>query len=477
MIEKLTTEVLVIGSGPGGSIMSYELQKGGLQVLMVEEGESFNQQEAKPYSLAEMIDKYRHGGITAAFGNPRINYIEGRCLGGGSEVNSGMYYRIPVDVISQWSEEFDVKGFSASTMRGHFTDCEQRVNVCKMPGSHPTSSLKLFKGAANLGWECSEVPRCYRYADKLDPSPVEGVRQSMSETYIPSFVKEGGSVLTGIKVLSVKKKHGWIANARKIMGGTPLTISADRIVLSAGAIQTPVILRRSGITKNVGNNLKLHCTAKVIAQFDHIVNQGMSGVPVHQIREFAPSQSFGCSISSPAYLRLALLDNPDFKEEFDSVWRRMASYYVMIIGGVGRVRSLPLLGDPVVWYQLDKRNLVNLALGLQRLCRVLFSAGATRIYPSIRGSNSLSNEAEVHKLPNILDKETARLMTIHLMGSCPMGENRHKCAVDSYGQVHDARGLFVADASLIGAELGVNPQGTIMALSRRNAHYMLNDSM
>ncbi len=60
-------------------------------------------------------------------------------------------------------------------------------------------------------------------------------------------------------------------------------------------------------------------------------------------------------------------------------------------------------------------------------------------------------------------------MTIHLFSSCPMGENRDLCAVDSFGRVHEIEGLHVADASLLPTALGVNPQGSIMAFARRNA--------
>jgi choline dehydrogenase-like flavoprotein len=35
--------------------------------------------------------------------------------------------------------------------------------------------------------------------------------------------------------------------------------------------------------------------------------------------------------------------------------------------------------------------------------------------------------------------------------------------------VHDAIGLYIADASLLCGPPGVNPQGSIMALARRNA--------
>ena len=75
----------------------------------------------------------------------------------------------------------------------------------------------------------------------------------------------------------------------------------------------------------------------------------------------------------------------------------------------------------------------------------------------------------LEKLPEILPDGLASLMTIHLFSSCPMGEDQSKCAADSFGRVHGFKNLFINDASLLCTAPGVNPQGSIMALARRNA--------
>ena len=74
----------------------------------------------------------------------------------------------------------------------------------------------------------------------------------------------------------------------------------------------------------------------------------------------------------------------------------------------------------------------------------------------------------------VLPAGISGLMTIHLFSSCPMGENRSKCAVDSFGRVHSVANLHVNDASILCGAPGVNPQGTIMALARRNVLRFLN---
>ena len=74
-------------------------------------------------------------------------------------------------------------------------------------------------------------------------------------------------------------------------------------------MQTPALLRRSGIRENVGNSLRLHPMIKVVARFPDVVNSLDMGVPVHQVKEFAPRISLGGSISTPPYLAIALRDS------------------------------------------------------------------------------------------------------------------------------------------------------------------------
>jgi choline dehydrogenase-like flavoprotein len=80
---------------------------------------------------------------------------------------------------------------------------------------------------------------------------------------------------------------------------------------------------------------------------------------------------------------------------------------------------------------------------------------------------------DIKNLPEVLPNGSSGLMTIHLFSSCPMGENKTRSAVNSLGQVHGFKNLFVADASILCSAPGVNPQGTLMALARRNAMHFL----
>jgi len=469
--ENLTCEIAVIGSGPGGAITACLLAEAGRDVLLIEEGPFYSLESCRPFSLQEMEQKYRNGGVTIAVGKTKIAYVEGRCVGGGSEINSGLYHRTPPDILEEWRSEFDVEGITDSDMLPHFEACERDLSVSLRGDGHPPASLKLHEGALRLGWHSLEVPRWYR----RDSTQVGGGRrQSMTETFIPRFLRAGGRLLPLTRVSRLQQRGGeWTIHARGRHTG-PLHIATRALFVSAGAVQTPALLRRSGITGHVGDSLRMHPTIKVVARFPDQVSSAGMGVPVHQVKEFAPAFSLGCSISSPAYLAIGMMDHPKYLGEVRHDWQHMANYYAMIRGeGSGTVRPLPGFSDPLVKYRLTGNDHRTLGEALRKLAEVLFACGADALYPSVANSSPLLSRDDLARLPDSLPVGLSNLMTIHLFSSCPMGENRRKAAVNSFGQVHGVKNLFVSDASLLCTPPGVNPQGTVMALAHRNAlHYL-----
>jgi cholesterol oxidase len=67
----------------------------------------------------------------------------------------------------------------------------------------------------------------------------------------------------------------------------------------------------------------------------------------------------------------------------------------------------------------------------------------------------------------------ARLISVHPLGGCPMGDERSGGVVDEYGRVRGARGLYIADGSIMPGPVGANPSLTIAALADRIAERAL----
>lgn len=465
--ERIACEIAVVGSGPGGSITACLLAEAGRHVVLIEEGSHYPPDTIPPFSEMEMTRLYRGGGQTVALGRNKVAYVEGRCVGGGSEINSGLYHRTPAEVLEHWSRDFKLADATERDLLPHFAACEREFSVSLLPYPAPPASLKLPEGANRLGWRSLEVPRWFKYVAG------RGQRQSMTRTCIPRFLHAGGSLIPDTRVLRIRTGGGrWHLEARQATGRR-LEIECERLFLAGGAVQTPALLRRSGLTRNIGNQLRLHPTVKVVARFPEPVNAPDMGVPVHQVKEFAPSLSFGCSISTPPYLALGLLRHAT-DLHLPATWPHLANFYAMSAGpSTGTVRTLPGCAAPLVRYHLHPAERANLTRGLRLLCQALLAAGATELFPATEPHLRLQHEPDLRQLPEILADGTAQLMTIHLFSSCPMGEDRQRTATDSFGRVHGFSNLFIADASLLCTPPTVNPQGTIMAFARRNALHFL----
>jgi len=471
-------EIVVVGSGPGGAVAACMLAEDGKQTLLVEEGSSLPLESCAPFSIEEMRQKYRNGGVRLAFGNPQIVFAEGKVLGGGSEINSGLYHRTPAQVLERWRKNYGVEDLSEKIMAPIFESNEKEMSVSTFEGKPPPASLKLAQGAGEMGWDCFEVPRMFaRSCESGRKEAPFGGRNSMSKTYLPMFLKAGGTLLTETRILGIQKTgNSWILSGRK-KSGARLSIETKTLFLACGAVETPALLRRSGITRNVGDSLSLHPTIKVVAEFNEEVNFEYMGVPFHQVKTQNPARHFGCSASAPSHLALGLLDHPEHMSKLPSRWRTMAVYYVMVPGGPrGKIRTVPGYRDCRIHYQISRKERSELCSGLQDLSKLLFAAGAESIYPSMGGIGALRSTSDLKNIPSDFDQLPLSLMTIHLFSSCPMGERKDICAADSFGRVHGQKNLYLSDASLLCDSPGVNPQGSIMAIVRRNILRFLGKS-
>ncbi len=469
----LRAEIAVIGSGPGGAITACILAEAGRDVLLIEEGPNLPPGAGPTFSVDEMTAKYRNGGVTAAFGPSRVAYVEGCCVGGGSEINSGLYHRTPAHVLERWRRDYGVVALTDADLSPHFEACERDLGVSYLPCPAAPASRKLAEGAARLGWAASEAPRWHRYDRPHAATPAPHIatlgRQTMSRTYIPWALRAGCRLLAATRIRALKRLGArWVLQG-VADGGDRVSVDAKVVFICGGAVQSPAVLRRSGLTHNIGDSLRMHPTIKLVARFPEPVNIPGSGVPVHQVREFSPRYSFGGSVSTPGHLALGLVHHPEPLAQVDTLWPFLAAYYAMIVGtGSGTLRVVPGCRDPIVTYQVTPQDRFELASALRDLCRLLFQAGAVEIHPTPAGLAPLRALADVERLPKVLPAGVD-LMTVHLSSSCPFGEFTPRTAVDSFGKIHGADGLYINDASILCTQTVVNPQGTIMALARRNA--------
>jgi choline dehydrogenase-like flavoprotein len=482
----VNTQVIVIGSGAGGAVTAHELARAGMDVIVLEQGRRHDRTKTYGAGATEgMKHLYRRRGMTPIVGSVPIGYVEGMCVGGSTEINSGFWHRTPAEVLLRWQTQFDLDGATIDELAPHFAWAEEQLSVGVSGKPWPKSSEIFARGADKMGWSVQEVPRAATGCKNSNACAVgcpTGAKQGMSVALWPKIEALGVKLIDRAHVKMLVKKRsarritGVLAEVELDDGARKLVrIDADHVFVCAGPTETPSLLRRSGIKFHVGDTLRIHPMLKMLARWPERIDAQDSVLPLLQVREFYPDVGMGGAFYTPGHAALMMSDNWE-PERIRDV-RNMAGYYVAVRGrGRGQVRP-SMLGDgsTMIRYELDNEDVVNLSNGLARLATMLLAAGADEVLPSVQGMPPIRTQREaIRWLDERLPKKAIGLTTVHAFSSCPIGERPDRCAADSYGRVRHWDNLHINDASMLPDSPGVNPQGSVMAFARRNALHFID---
>lgn len=486
--RKLTCDVVVVGSGGGGSVVGAELAEAGYDVIIVEEGRYFSTSHFSGKTGKMVQDLYRDGGATIAMGRPPVMYQEGRTVGGSTVINGGMYWRTPENILKRWSEVNGLSGLTPKELTPYFERVERRTNVALQDESTAGKDNSLLKETAeSKGWNVVTNLRNQLHCPGSNNCAFgcpTGAKQSALVTYIPRALHFGARLYSDLRAeyvqFSGKRATGVVARVveKNEMGAT-IRINARQTVVACGAVHTPGLLMRSGFSSPsgmLGRNLSLHPNCKVSARFDEPI-RGWEGVhQAYQVREFQKEGLVFAAVNIPPSVMAMTL--PMYGSELGDY---LNDYSHLLIAGLlcedsstGRVRLGPKR-KPQSFYQLADSDFARLTRGARLLCELLFDAGATSIQTPFAGLSALKGYDDLKNLnPEHLDVDRTELLTVHLMGTAQMGAKRSSSVTDEFGRVHGAADLMIADASLFPSPIGVNPVETIQALATRNAHFLIH---
>ena len=480
MSDESRCQVLVIGSGAGGASTALTLASAGLDVVLVEEGGEFELEDYGQSAPVAMANLYRQRGMTPIMGSVPIGYVEGCCVGGSTEINSGFWHRTPPEILLRWQAQFGLVDARSEDLAPHFTWAEDLLGVGTSALPWPKSTQVMARGAEAMGWSYLEVPRTApgcQHTNACAHGCPTGAKRGMSRSLVPQAVERGARVISRCRVKQLLRSSGRVESViasltREDGRQDVVAMRAEHVFVCAGPTETPSLLRRSGILYRVGDSLQIHPMLKVAARYDDIIDAHESVLPLVQVKEFAPDISLGGSFYSPGHLAMILADNWIDNSEQMNNYRRMASFYVAVRGtGRGTIRpSVTRDNSTLIRYELSSHDVANTSRGFARLAMMLLAGGAREVYPAVHGVAPIRTELEaVRWLDESLPKGALSLTTVHAFASCPIGERADRCAADSFGRVHGFDNLYINDASMIPDSPGVNPQGTVMALARRNA--------
>ncbi len=485
----LECDVAVIGSGAGGAAAAYELASLGFDVAVLEAGEDWMTGEdfASKAPWEVMCELYQYNGIVTTSGNNFVLLPTGKGVGGTTTVNSGTCFRPPAHVMYHWRVPYGMNAFKEEEIENMLDEIESDLSVAPVKMRNlGVNGMVVRRGAEALGLKFKSLRRnargclgCGRCAFGCP----EDAKQSMNISYVPMAAGRGARVYTGIRVERFCFKNERVEYAEATVserGGRKrmVKVRARFYVLAAGALNTPGILKRSGVKhRSLGKNLTIHPATRVLALMHERV-EGWRGVPQGgYIDDFAHEGIMLEGIFAPPCAAAINLPyaGKQLRERMREEYHHLSAFGVMVserdsIGSVWHTRS----GRPLIFYQMGWKDLQNALKGIKTLARLYFEAGAERVYLPIRGFQILNSPDEMKRL----DEARIRIPDVEFGAFHPKGT---AFAAGKYidaplgpdGRVRGVKNLVVADTSFMPTSLGVNPQITCMAFARLFARRMV----
>lgn len=424
--SRLRVKLAVVGSGPGGSIVAHQNSDLADGVLIIEEGRPL-ESTIPHHSGQQMVHFFRNGGLDLIYSTSPIAFSEGMVVGGGSEINSGLYHRLPAKILHNW------KGGLPEAVLENWEYSELEVGRLLQVRKQGPSTLGVFANSpierirAQLGWRGGVIERWRTYTE-------EGFEHhGMASTYLRECAERGVRLISGHRV--ERFQSGGRGVLLELSGPKcQHTVEAEELSVSAGTAGSPELLWRSGLARPSDFGFNFHAMSRVLATFDQEVND-LIDIDPHQTWPEDYSTKFGAAVATPGLIRYTFASQGFAAPQN---FAQVGSYYAStpVSGRLGMFRFGKRLLPYFLPNEASRRRSFESNLQLRtELSRV----GGTPL-----GSNMGS------------------LSTVHIFGSMALGKSR---IIDEYGFLEgSSRKIRIRDASVLPSAPVVNPQGPTMHL-------------
>jgi cholesterol oxidase len=513
-------DVLVIGSGFGGSVTALRLTEKGYRVGVLEAGARF-QDEDYPATSWD-VRNYLFAPELGCYGIQRIDMVKdclivaGAGVGGGSLVYANTLYE-PLDAfyrdpswahITDWKAELEpyydqakrMLGVVENPLRTPSDDVMAKV-AAEMGASdtfHPTPVGVFFGGAGQPPDQ--PVPDPYFGGAGPDRNPcracgecMTGCRHNAKNTLVKNYLylaEQQGAVvhpLTTVTRVRPRPGGGHTVEARwtkaKLSRRTARkTFTADHVVFSAASLGTQRLLHRlkaqgdlPELSDRLGYLTRTNSEAILGAIAPDTSVDYSSGIAITS--SFHPDADthiepvrYGAGSNFMALLQTVLTDGdgplPRWRTWLRELWRQRrnaGSLYDFKHWSERTVIALVMqsLDNSITTFPKKTpfgwRMTSRQGHGKPNPTWIPAGNEAVRAMARIMGGTAGGSIGDPFNRP----------LTAHFIGGCTIGDSPDAGVVDPYQRVYNYSGLHVVDGSAISANLGVNPSLTITAQAER----------
>ena len=506
----LHCDVVVVGSGSGGSVVAGVLATAGYRVIVLEKGSYFPPGSLSLLEGPSCEQMYEKGGMLTS-DDLGILFLAGATVGGGSAVNWSASLKTPDHVLEEWREEHGLELFGKPIFR------EALEVVCARMGVSPSTSAGtsaeglgsavLRRGCSELGYPVNSIP--------VNAPPghdcgwchfgcKDGKKKSTTQTWLADMVASGnGVILAGchaVKITTARHKGRRRPAATGVIAkfnSGEITIKSTVTVAACGALNTPGLLRRSGLKNpNIGRHLHLHPCVMAWGYFPEDSESSRSWLDPEK-KSYAgeiltsmttisgDSDADGVIIQAPVLhpgafsAMMPWTSSADFRRRMVRFSRTATLFALARDRGSGCSRYYP----ESVTYKLDAADERALQRGVERILRILAAGGAEEVGTHHRSGEVFGVKGSTGKEFNEFARRASRrrirggetvITSAHQMGSCRMGTQEKTSVVDAKGETWEVERLFLADSSVFPTALGVNPMVTVQAIAYCTAQNVLN---